>query len=275
MISLPLLKRNLLSSLKIMAILYAVTAMYTIVIIYMFDPALSEMLEGFQSAMPEMMRAFGMGGMASTLLEFIRLYLYGFIMLMFPMIFSVIQVHRLLTHYVDCGSLACILATPNSRTKILRTQWISIVITLAALLLIVTLTGLFTCRILFPDKLNIGRYLLLNVVLFLLHLCLAAIIFLAGCLFNDSRTFYLVGAGIPILFYLFQMLSDMGEKLGWLRNLTLFTLFPSEAIVTEEYSSLYGLSQTGIPGKSLLLLGLSLIFYRLGYACFKQKDLPL
>lgn len=275
MISRPLLKRNLLSSLKIMAILYAVMAMYTVVIIYMFDPALSDMLEGFQSAMPEMMRAFGMGGAASTLLEFIRLYLYGFIMLVFPMIFSVIQVYRLLTHSVDCGSMASLLATPNSRTKILRTQWISIVITLAVLLLGVTLTGLLTCRILFPGELNIARYLLLNMALFLLHLCLAAIIFLAGCLFNNSRTFYLVGAGIPVLFYLFQMLSDMGEKSEWLRALTLFTLFPDEAIVTEEYSSLSGLIQTGILGKSLVLLGLSLIFYRLGYVYFKQKDLPL
>ena len=113
MISTPLLKRNLLSSLKIMAILYAVMTMYTIVIIYMFDPSLSEMLEGFQSAMPEMMRAFGMSGMASTLLEFIQLYLYGFIMLIFPLVFSIIQVHRLLTHYIDCGSMATLLATPN------------------------------------------------------------------------------------------------------------------------------------------------------------------
>ena len=79
MISMPLLKRNLLSSLKIMAILYAVMTMYTVVIIYMYDPALADMLDSFQSAIPEMMRAFGMSGIASNLLEFIQIYLYGFI----------------------------------------------------------------------------------------------------------------------------------------------------------------------------------------------------
>lgn len=275
MISMPLLKRNLLSSLKIMAILYAVMTMYTIVIIYMFDPALSEMLEGFQNAMPEMMRAFGMSGMASTLLEFIRLYLYGFIMLIFPLVFSIIQIHRLLTHYIDCGSMATLLATPNSRTKVLRTQWVSIVITLAILLTLVTVTGLCSCMIMFPNELDIKRYLLLNLMLFLFHLCLAAMIFLAGCLFNDSKTFYLFGAGLPILFYLFQMLSDMGEKLEWLRNLTLFTLFPSETIVTAEYTSFSEFAGTGILGNSLVLIGLCLIFYAIGYTYFKRKDLPL
>lgn len=275
MISMPLLKRNLLSSLKIMAILYAVMTMYTVVIIYMYDPALADMLDSFQSAIPEMMRAFGMSGIASNLLEFIQIYLYGFIMLVFPMIFSIIQVHRLLTHYIDCGSMASLLATPNSRTKILRTQCLSVLITLAVLLLAVTLTGLCTCQIMFPGELNIGRYLLLNLVLFLLHLCLTSIIFLAGCLFNDSKTFYLFGAGIPILFYLFQMLSDMGEKMEWLKYFTLFTLFPGENIVKAEYTSLSGLASTGILGNSLILLGMGLIFYGIGHVYFKQKDLPL
>lgn len=54
MICLPLFKKNMLSSLKLLFIILAVMALYTCVIIYMYDPALSDMLNDYQQALPEM-----------------------------------------------------------------------------------------------------------------------------------------------------------------------------------------------------------------------------
>lgn len=50
MISLPLLKRNLAQTWKILLIILAAMTMYTTVIIYMYDPELAHMLNDYQQA---------------------------------------------------------------------------------------------------------------------------------------------------------------------------------------------------------------------------------
>lgn len=59
------------------------------------DPELAEMLQGYQEALPQMMAAVGMTGVASSLIEWMQIYLYGFIMLLFPLIFIIIAVNKL------------------------------------------------------------------------------------------------------------------------------------------------------------------------------------
>ncbi len=86
----PLFKRNISSGIKVFMILFAVICMYTTIIIYMYNPELSEMLSDYQKALPGMMSAVGMTGIASNLLEWIQIYLYGFIMTLFPMVFAII-----------------------------------------------------------------------------------------------------------------------------------------------------------------------------------------
>ena len=50
--------------------------MYTSVIIYMYDPEIAKMFDAYREMMPEMMAAMGMEGMASSLLEWIKVYLF-------------------------------------------------------------------------------------------------------------------------------------------------------------------------------------------------------
>lgn len=270
MISLPLFKRNLISAWKILLIFFLLISMYTTVIIYMYDPALAEMLTEYQQVLPSVMSAMGMSGIASTLIEFIHIYLYGFIMEVFPMVFTVIAVNKFLTSYTDSGSMASLLATPNSRSKILRTQWLSVLLTLTILIAAITGVGLITSGLLFPGELAVKNYLILNVVLLLVHVCISSIIFLAACLFHETRKFYLMGAGIPVLFFLFTMLANMGGKLENVKYLSLFTLFPGSPIVAGDFSL-----DSGILSSSLILLGLTLVFSGIGFAYFKKKDLPL
>lgn len=52
MISLPLLKRNMAQTWKILLILLAAMTLYTTVIIYMYDPKLAHMLDDYQDALP-------------------------------------------------------------------------------------------------------------------------------------------------------------------------------------------------------------------------------
>ena len=79
-----------------------------------------------------------MTGIATSLIEFIKIYLYGFLMLIFPMIFIIIITNMTIMKYVDSGSMANLLSTNNSRRKIILTQAFSIILGVIVLITIMT-----------------------------------------------------------------------------------------------------------------------------------------
>lgn len=231
MISLPLLKRNMSICLMPFLILFAVLCMYIVVIIYMYNPELAEMLNEYQQLMPQLMSAVGMTGAAANLLEWMQIYLYGFLMLLFPLIFIIILVNKLVMGYIDSGSVASLLATPNSRRKIIVTQMLSMFLWLVLLMAAVTAAGIAGAEAFFPGELDVERYLVLNGSTLLMWLLVCGITFLSACVCSESRSYYVFGAGLPILFFLIQMLSNMGEKLEKLKYATIYSLLPAAEIV--------------------------------------------
>lgn len=96
--------------------------MYVTIIISMYDPELMATLDGFVELMPELMAAVGMDSGANNLLEFMISYLYGFILLIFPMVFAILRGNGLVAKYVDEGSMAALIAAPVRRTTVALTQ---------------------------------------------------------------------------------------------------------------------------------------------------------
>lgn len=261
-----LFKQNIRSSIKSMLILFAVICLYTSVIIYMYNPELSEMLNGYQEALPEMMSAVGMTGLASNILEWIQIYLYGFIMNLFPMVFSIIMVNRVLMSYIDRGSIASILSAPHSRVRIILTQAVSAMLLMLLLLAAVTAVGVFCCETMFPGELDISGYLKLNASAALLQLLILSIAFLAACVCNESKYYYTFGAGIPIIEFLLLMLSNMGDKLETLKYLTVYSLFPANEIVSggDDY----------LP-KLLAMTVITITLFAVGIVWFSRRDLSV
>lgn len=266
MISFPLLKRNMAACMKPFLFIFAAICLYTIVIIYMFNPELSAMLSDYQEALPEMMAAVGMTGVAANLLEWIQIYLYGFIMMLFPLIFIVILVHKLVMGYIDNGSMVNLLATPNSRGRIIRTQALSIVLWMFLLMAAITVVGIVSSEMMFPGELDSKRYLLLNFSTLLLQLTITGIAFLAACVFSESKHYYAVGAGLPILFFLLQMMSNMGEKLENLKYFTLYTLLPATEVV---------MGESGFWKQDLALALIAASLFTGGIWWFQKRDLSL
>lgn len=266
MISLPLFKRNMISTVKLGIIFLAILTMYTTMIIYMFDPEMAEMLMQYQDMMPGVMAAVGMSGSTGTLIAFINTYLYGFIMLIIPMIFEIILINKFVMKYVDNGSMACLLATPNTRRRIIITQLVSIILSVAFLIGLITLIGFCSSAAMFPGDLDISKYLQLNLSIFLLHLVISGIEFFAACLFNESKGYFALGAGLPVLFYLIQMIANMGEKLENLKYFTIFTIFPGDKIVE---------GASGVISSNIVLVGLGILLYTAGVMIFTKKDLSL
>ncbi|NLK96084.1 MAG: ABC transporter permease subunit [Clostridiales bacterium] len=266
MISKPLLFRNMQQIIKPLLIFIAVLSMYTSVIVYMYDPSFSDMLNNYQTAMPEVMSAFGMTGIATSLLEFMKVYLYGFLMLVFPMIFIVIINNMLIMKYIDRGSMASLIATPNSRRKIIVTQGISIVLSVIMLMCIMTGIGILCGEIMFSGELDIPKYISLNFSTLLLQLVIAGISFLAACIVNESKYYYAFGVGIPLLFFLINMLSNMGEKLENLKYFTIYSLLRIDDIV----------KGTGnILGYNIALIVIFIVLFFIGIRIFTKRDLPL
>ena len=264
MVSLPLFKRNMIYTAKIGIIFIGILTMYTTMIIYMFDPAMAEMLNQYQDMMPGLMSAVGMTGSTGTLTAFINTYLYGFIMLIIPMVFEIIIINKFVMKYVDNGSMACLLSTPNTRLKIIITQLISVILSVAILIALITVIGFLSSIVMFPGDLDVSKYLQLNLSVFLLHMVLSGIGFFAACFFNESKGYFALGAGLPILFYLIQMISKVGDKFKNLKYFTIFTLFPGDKIVE---------GAKGVLSFNIAMIAMASVLFVVGVIRFKKKDL--
>lgn len=266
MISIPLLKRNMVSCFKPFLIIYAVLCMYTLVIVYMYNPELADMLNQYQEAFSGMMSAVGMTGIASNLLEWMQIYLYGFLMILFPLIFIIIMVQKLIMSYIDNGSMANLLATPNSRRTIICTQALSVILWMGILMVAITVMGIVGSQMMFPDELDVKRYIMLNGSTLLMQLLICGIAFLAACICSEAKNYYALGAGLPILFFLMQMLSNMGDKLENLKYMTVYTLPPTAEIVTGE---------SGIWGQNVIMAVVAIVLFGSGIWWFCRRDLSL
>lgn len=248
-------------------IFLAVMFMYLSIIVSMYDPhdmnALNAMLETLPK---ELVSAMGFGTLATDLTSFIANYYYGFIIIMFPTIYCIIVANRLVARHVDRGSMAYLLSTPNSRLKIVSTQAMYLLVTVALLFGLVTIAGIGISEALFPGQLDMGSFVVLNLCALLTFFAISGICFFFSCIFNDTKYSLAFGGGLPIAFFVINMLSNVSPDFGWLSNLTLFSLFNPSNIIAGDTSII-------IP--SLVLAGVAAVSYLGGIFIFKDRDLPL
>lgn len=240
MINLTLYKREMKGSWKILLIFAAILTLYISIIVSMYDPEMANMLEQFSEALPEIMAAVGMVGGASNLAGFLSSYLYGFLLLIFPMVYTILRANGLVARYVDRGSMVSLVAAPIKRRTIALTQMLVLITGIAALLLYCTILEIGCSAIMFPGELDIPAILKLNVGLLCLHLFIAGICFLASCLFSDTKYSLGMGAGIPALMYILQMLANVGGNAKNVKYATFFTLFNADRILAGETMAIIG-----------------------------------
>ena len=125
--------------------------------------------------MPELMASVGMSAGATSLIGFMISYLYGFILLIFPMVFSILRGNALVAKYVDRGSMVTLVAAPVKRRTIAMTQMF--VLVSGILLLVIYATGLelLIAQNSFPGELAVSELLKLNAALLCLQLFIGSI----------------------------------------------------------------------------------------------------
>ena len=87
MISYPLLKQSVRSNYKLLLIFAVVLTLYMVMIVGMYDPEVSKTMEQLLGLLPEgMMDAFGFRMQDQTLTGFTASYMFGFLLLVVPLI---------------------------------------------------------------------------------------------------------------------------------------------------------------------------------------------
>lgn len=264
MINRALFGREMQAGVKLLAVFGAVITMYVICIIWLYDPETMAMLDSFTEAMPEIMAAVGMTAGAADLMGFMISYLYGFILLVFPMVFSILRSNRLIAGYTDSGSMAYLLAAPVKRRTIAFTQMTALLCGIFILIGYTTVLELAAAQWLFPGELPYSELLAVNAGLLCLHFMIGSVCFSASCIFSEVKHSTAVGAGIAVLMYIFQMLANVSDKINAVKYFSVFTLFDPSGLAA---------GGTGaICGSICLLIGAVLI-YPAGIAVFCRKDI--
>lgn len=261
-----LIKREIKANYKIFIIFVMILSLYCSIIVAMYDPKLGESLNMMAQSMPELFAAFGMTNPGVTLMDFLINYLYGFILIIIPFIWTLILCQRLIVRYVDKGSMSYLLTTPHSRKQIILTQYTSLLLGVFALLIYAVILIYVCSYIMFEENLDIGAYLTLNFGLLALHIFFASLIYLTSCFFNESKYAIGVGGGLTFVFVLIQMLSQVNDKIEFLKYFTPMTLFDPQGLI-------------GYETNALLCVGvfviLSIVLTCLGTMIFQKKDLFL
>ncbi len=104
------------------------------------------------------MAMVGMNPADTTLVGFMSAYLYGFIMLVFPMVFSILCANRLIAQQVDRGSMAYLLAAPVKRSSVAFTQMKVLAGGIFALVAYATVLGVVSCEAFFPGNWKSGNF---------------------------------------------------------------------------------------------------------------------
>lgn len=261
-----LFAKELRANLFVSLIIAAVLAMYIGVIVSMYDPELGESLDAMMQSMPEMFAAFGMSVQATTLIDFMLNYLYGFLLTIFILVLILIVANKLMVRYLDRSAMAYLLATPNSRTRIALTMVGVMVTILVALMAVVTSLEAGFAEALFPGELDMQALMQVNAGLLALWLAMAGLCFLSACLFSNATAALWVGGGLNILFFLMQMVSQVGDKFEFLKNVNPLTLF--------DYYGLAAGDASAVGGAIALTVG-AVALFAVAVAAFDRRDLSI
>lgn len=261
-----LFTRSLRSVAVVLAVLVAVAVMYIAEVAYLYDPEVSESLALIQEAMPEFFAAFGMANAASTLLDFLINYLYGFLLTALARRTRRLPCPASARRPGKGRSLAWLIAAPRSRTAIALTL---VAVEVTAVLVVIALCWLgevVSCEALFPGELDHAGLARANGGLVVLGLFTASVCLAAVCVFPRPGLGLGVGAGACALFFLMGLTGTVGEGLAWLADLSPFALFDAYGLAAAEADAI---------GGTVILAATTVVLNAVAVVVFARRDFSL
>lgn len=204
-------------------------------------------------------------GNDGTLIGFMANFFYAVMAIIFPMLYCIVVGNRLIADKVDHGDMACLLSTPTTRRSIVVCSALYFVLSLVVMWCIASFVGVVAANTFQPGELDVEAFLKINVGCFLYHFVISSICFFFSCVCNLSKTSLAFGGGIPLFFFVDNLLLKLSPDLDVLKYVTLNTLFDTNAIAAGESVAL----------NFSMLLGIGCVLYITAMVVFERKDLPL
>ena len=174
--------------------------------------------------------------------------------------------NKLVASEIDRGTMSFTLNTPTTRKQIIFSKTLFYV---CSLVLMVTLLGTFASvsSLAVNANMNYGNLWLVILGLALFGFATSGICFLASCWFNKSGQSLLIGAGVPVAFFLLNSLSGLVtiNNTEFLKYFSLNTLFDTSSV----------LDGSGYALQFVAMAVIGMILYGIGITKFLKKDLPL
>lgn len=260
-----LIKKEIKSNLKIYIVFLSIIYVYIFSLLSMYDSELQESLIALEESMPKILSIFGMLNRGTTLLDFIVNYLYRFVFIIIPFIYTTTMCYKLVTKYEENGSMIYLLNSQYSRKQIIITQGINILLGISIMILFITTITILNCTFMFNGELDIVRFLILNIGLLILQIFLATICFMFTCAFSEIKYSVGLGSGICFLFIMIQMLSQIYDN-KFLKYCNPLSLFNPDKIIEYKQGAILNIG---------ILFILSILFFIVAIESFKRKDLNL
>jgi ABC-2 type transport system permease protein len=268
MISIPLLKQTTKSNRVLFLIFTIVPSIFLSLTLMIYTTQTADAMKAILSSNalpPAMMQLMGSQLNNLTLNGMLATQFFQMLAILFPMIYVIIVGNKLIADRIDRGDMAYILSTPTKRNKVTLTQALYLFGSLVVMFAVFAIAGLIAAAIFQPGDLVVKSFLLLDLGAFLLAFAISGITFAASCIFNLSKNSLAVGAGLPLTFFVSNLLAKLGTNLQGFKYITLQTLYDTDKI----------LSGSGYVGQLAILAVIGIALYAVGMIVFRRKDLPL
>lgn len=225
-----------------------------------------ENLDALLQSIPEAMaNVFHLGELDfSTIIGFYAIECY-LILTLFGSIYAANLAAQIVAKEESEKTIEFLLSKPVTRRRVLTEKGLLVLTNILLFNLVISLINLLVMTLLneTPDA---ETFLLISVGPLLLHLTFAAVTFFLSVILSKGWTLTSLSAGLVLLFYFLSVMSDLTDKLEWLKYLSPFAYVdPADIILDHEIKPLY------------LLIMLAVILLSLGsaYAIYNKKDITV
>lgn len=241
MLSIPLVRQELLQNIRMWLIITALMAAGTAV-------GIAGCIPGENGSVPA-------GG-----------ELYECIFRLVPLIFIIAAAARQVAGSMDDGMMSYLLSTPNGRKKIMFSKVYVLAASLFFMFAVLFFAGLIANMVFGHGGFDMALFLWMNFGCFCLHLGFAGICFLISCTVRRKASCLLACTVVVSVSFLFWVLSNMGGFLGYFRYVSVFSML---SVTSIQKNSLL------CAAAYLALLILGAVCFWLGCRIFERRDLLL
>lgn len=228
----------------------------------------SQALNNLLQQMPQgLMKVLGYTVGVTHIGDFLGGEFYSLLYLIIMGIYTIFVATKLVAHMVDTGSMAYLLASPVSRTKIAITQAAVLISGVLVIGLVSTVGALLGVHwFVHHPEMNDTHFVQMNIVGVLLFCVVSGYCFLFSCLVREERTALGLSALVTIVFYGLHTVGELTTKFDWMNHLTLFNVFDPQNLIH---------GRGHFVADSISLAVSTVVLFGIAIAGFRRRQLPL